>query len=176
MICGAALVGRNQDIRERLVVPHQHVEARPQALDQVRFEQQRLGLGLGRDEFERCRRRDHAGEPRVRRPQIGDHALADVLGFADVEHLAAGIDHAVDAGRGRRVLGIAGNRGAAGCDRARVLGGAEVEQALEPRLGERGFLVLLLEVDLRIDVFLPRHAVRFPKTGPGQSPSRIPNR
>jgi hypothetical protein len=33
-----------------------------------------------------------------RRPRIGDDALFDVLGLADIEHLAVGIDHAIDAG------------------------------------------------------------------------------
>ena len=39
------VVGGQMDERKRLVVAQQHVVARHQALDQVAFEQQRLGLG-----------------------------------------------------------------------------------------------------------------------------------
>ena len=47
------MIAGDQDVGKRLVVAQQNVEARPQPLDQVGLEQQRLGLGLGRDEFER---------------------------------------------------------------------------------------------------------------------------
>ena len=39
------VIGGQMDERERLVVAQQHVVARHQPLDQVAFEQQRLGLG-----------------------------------------------------------------------------------------------------------------------------------
>ena len=60
MICGAALVARDEDVGKRLVVAHQHIEARPEALDKVGFEKQRLGLGADGDELHRRGRRDHA--------------------------------------------------------------------------------------------------------------------
>jgi hypothetical protein len=47
------VVTGDQDIGERLVVAQKHIEARPQPLDQVGFEQQRFGLGCRRDELER---------------------------------------------------------------------------------------------------------------------------
>ena len=114
------VVGGDQDIGKRLVVAQQHVEARPQPLDQVGFEQQRLGLGRGGDELDRGGRRDHALDAGVvaGRPRIGDDALPDVLGLADIEHLARGIEHAIDAGRRRRELGVAQQRRAAGRERA----------------------------------------------------------
>ena len=40
-------VAADDDVGERLVVAQQHVEARPEALDQVVLEQQRLGLAAG---------------------------------------------------------------------------------------------------------------------------------
>ena len=40
-------VAADDDVGERLVVAQQHVEARPEALDQVVLEQQRLGLAVG---------------------------------------------------------------------------------------------------------------------------------
>ena len=98
----------DQDIGKRLVVAQHHVEARPQPLDEVGFEQQRLGLGAGDDEFQRAGRGDHAFDAGVEtgRPRIGGDALLDVLGLADIEHVAARIDHAVDARPRRRVLEI----------------------------------------------------------------------
>ena len=103
------VVRGDQDIGKRLVVAQQHVEARAQPLDQVRLEQQRLGLGGSRDEFDRRRSRDHAGDARGVPGQalIGQDALADVLGLADVEHAAACVDHAVDARSRRCGLGVA---------------------------------------------------------------------
>ena len=47
------VIAGDQDVGKRLVVAQQHVEARPQLLDQIGFEQQRLGLGGGRDDLDR---------------------------------------------------------------------------------------------------------------------------
>jgi hypothetical protein len=41
------MVAGDQDIGKRLVVAQLHVEARPQLLDQIGLEQQRLGFGRG---------------------------------------------------------------------------------------------------------------------------------
>ncbi len=145
------VVGGDQDMGKRLVVAQQHVEARAQALDQVGFEQKRLGLGRGRDELERRGRRDHAFDAGVvaGRAAIGDDPFADVLGLADVEHVALGIDHAIDAGRGRRELGVTRDHRAADGERA---DGGEVEVLF--RLGQRLLLVLLEEFARGIDVVL----------------------
>ena len=63
-------------IGERFVVAQRDVEARPQPLDQVGFEQQRLGLGAGNDEFERAGLSDHALDAGIEagRPRIGADA------------------------------------------------------------------------------------------------------
>ena len=45
----------NAYIGKRFVIPHQHVEAWTEALDQVGFKQQRLRLGAHGDEFHRRR-------------------------------------------------------------------------------------------------------------------------
>ena len=110
------MVRGDDDVGKRLVVAQQHVEARPQPLDQVGFEQQRLGLGRGGDELHRRGRRDHPFDAGVvpGRPRVGRDPLLDVLRLADVEHLAGRIEHAIDAGRRRRELGMAQQRGAAG--------------------------------------------------------------
>ena len=133
------MVRGDQDIGERLVVAQEHVEARAQALDQVGLEQQRLGLGRGRDEFHRHRAGDHARDAGVvgHRPRVGRHPLLDALGLADIEHLALVADHAIDAGAGGRVLDRARDRGAAGGERA----GRRFGQF---QFGQRGFVVLLV--------------------------------
>ena len=142
------VIGRDQDERKRLVVAQQHVEARAQPLDQIGFEEKRFSLGLGGDEFHRRRRRDHAHDAVVvaGRPRIGGDPLLDVLRLADVEHVALGVDHAIDAGRRRRVLDRARDRGAAGGERAgRCLCRLQLGQCL--------LVVLLAEFARRVDVF-----------------------
>ena len=99
------VVAGDQNIGKRLVVAQLHVEARPQLLDQIGLEQQRLGLGRGRDDLDRHGGRDHAQDARrLRRvdARIGGQPLADVLGLADIEHVVGRVEHAIDAGRGRR--------------------------------------------------------------------------
>ena len=49
------MVAGDEDAGKRLVVAQQDVVARPQPLDQVGLEQQRLGLGMGGDELHRRR-------------------------------------------------------------------------------------------------------------------------
>ena len=149
------MVGGDQDIGKRFVVAQQDVEARPQPLDQVGLEQQRLGLGAGDDEFERPGRRDHALDAGVEpgRPRVGANAVPDVLGLADIEHVAARIDHAVDAGLRRRQLGVTEDGGAACGKRVLdlVVGSRGVAFL---RFRKRRLLVFLDDLDLGLDVFL----------------------
>ena len=117
------VVAGDQDIGKRFVVAQLHVEARPQLLDQIGFEQQRLGLGRGRDDLDRHGCGDHAQDARRQRrvdAGVGRKPLADVLRLADVEHVAGGVEHAVDAGRGRRQPHRVFDRGMA--DRERAFG------------------------------------------------------
>ena len=75
---------------EANLIKQLHVEARPQLLDQVGFQQQRFGLGGGRDDLDIGGCRDHAQDARrLRRihPRIGRQPFADVLGLADIEHV-----------------------------------------------------------------------------------------
>ena len=99
------MIGADQDVGEALVVPQHHVVARFQLLDEIGLEQQRLGLGLGGDEHHRARLRDHPGDARrlALRRRIGGDPFLDRSGLADIEHLALGADHAIDAGPERRV-------------------------------------------------------------------------
>src|SRR6266404_4384194 len=98
------MIARDQDIGKRLVVAQLHVEARTQLLDQVGFEQQRLGFGRSGYDLDRHGGRDHAHDARrLRRgdPGVRRKPLADVFRLADIEHVARRIEHAVDPGRGR---------------------------------------------------------------------------
>ena len=92
-----------QDEGERLIVAQQDVVGRPEALDQLRLEQQRLGLGIGGDDRHRSRLRDHAQQPlgQARDLRIVGHPVAQRARLADVEHVALGILHPIDAGANR---------------------------------------------------------------------------
>ena len=147
------VIRRDHDIGKRFVVAQHHIEARPQPLDEVGLEQQRLGLGAGDDEFERARRRDHALDAGVEpgRAGIGGDALFDVLRLADIEHVAARIDHAIDARPRRRELGVMDDRGAAGGERALLLVEAKLRRFRVIRLRQRLLVVLLDGLDLGRD-------------------------
>ena len=115
------VIAGDQDVGKRFVVAQLHVEARPQLLDQIGFQQQRFGLGRGGDDLDGDGRGDHAQDARRQRrvdARIGRKALADVLRLADIEHVAGGIEHAVDAGRGRRQPHRVFDRGMADRERA----------------------------------------------------------
>ena len=156
------MVRGDQDIGKRFVVAQRDVEARPQPLDQIGFEQQRLGLGAGDDEFERAGLGDHALDAGIEagRPRIGADALLDVLGLADIEHVAAAIDHAIDPGPRRRLFDGVDDGVAAGGERTRRLLVARDCRGLV-RFRQRLFVVVLDEIRLRRDVFLRiAHACR----------------
>ena len=99
------MAGADEDIGEALVVAQRHVVAGLQLLDEIGLEQQRLGVRFGGDEHHRAGLRDHARD--AARLALGRHiggdALLDRARLADIEHLALGPDHAVDAGPDRRV-------------------------------------------------------------------------
>ena len=110
------VVAPDEDIRKRLIVAHQHVEARSEALDEVGFEQKRFGFRTDRDEFHRSGRQDHA------RDAVGMAAQPDVIrnsgfkrtGLADIDDVAARIEHSIDARRLRQRFQITGNNVDAG--------------------------------------------------------------
>ena len=111
------------------------------------------GSGAGDDEFERAGGRDHAFDPGIEagRTRIGANPIAQIFGFADIEHVAAPIDHAVNAGLRRRQLGEAQDRVAPGGKRiVRPLGSDRGIHLFRWR--KRWFLVLF-DLDLGFDVF-----------------------
>jgi hypothetical protein len=58
------MIAGNQDIGERFVVAQLNIEARTKLFDEIGFEQQRFGLGRGRDDLDIHRRGDHARDAR----------------------------------------------------------------------------------------------------------------
>ena len=115
------VIAPDENEGERLVVAHQHVEARPEALDQIGFEQQRLGLGADRDELHRRRRQDHARDAirMAANTSIVRDAGLQIARLADVDHRAVGIDHAIHARCRGEVSQIAGNHVRTGTHRCR---------------------------------------------------------
>ena len=129
---GRRMSGANEDIGEALVVAQRHVVARLQLLDEIGLEQQRLGVQFGGDEHHRARLRDHArdaGRLALRR-DVGGDALLDRARLADIEHLALGADHAVDARAHRRMAPEFPDRLCAARQTSR-LGGRVVEPDVE---------------------------------------------
>ena len=171
------VIGRDQDIGKRLVVAQQHVEARPQPLDQIGFEQQRFGLGAGDDEFKRAGRRDHPLDAGVETggTGVGANAFADVLRLADIQHVATGIDHAVDAGLRRRELGVPQNGIAAVRERTRVVFDRAAGQTGIVQIAEATARPLLQPPRVRIgfDVFFRNtHAVWLLRLRVGRAQAR----
>jgi hypothetical protein len=159
------MVGGDQDEGEGLVVAEQNVVARPQSLDQIGLQQQRLDLGMGRHHFDRPRIGDHSQGPRVQAGRLGVilHPIPQVLGLADVQDLAGVIQHAVDAGSGRHRRQCPGDRLTAPFDRRpavrRGLGGRRQIVAGGQVGGRRGRLVGFC------------HGVIFRASGPGSTPT-----
>ena len=120
------MIAGDQDRGKGLVVAQKNVVARTEPLDEVRFQQQGLGLGVRGDELEPARFRDHPPDTQALPfgPGVGRDALLQVLGLADVKNLALAVQHPVDAGLGRQAwkLGADGRRaGPAPGRRRRVL-------------------------------------------------------
>jgi hypothetical protein len=141
--------GANEDIGEALVVAQRHVVARLQLLDEIGLEQQRLGVRLGGDEHHRARLRDHARDAArlALGRRVGGDALLDRGRLADIEHLALGPDHAVDAWAHRGMAPEFLDRRRAARKASRLLrrlvevdverSGVRRELALKRRLGPR---------------------------------------
>ncbi len=101
------LVEADADVGVRLVVAQPDVVDGPVALDELLLGEQRLGLGLGRDELDVADLADHRG---ARAAEVAADALADRERLADVEDLAAPVAEQVDArgvGQGPALLGEA---------------------------------------------------------------------
>ena len=91
------MVGAQQDEGEAFVVAQQHVVRRAIALDQLRLEQQRLSLVVGRDDRHRPGLRHHPLEPlrQVVDLRIISNAVLKRTRLADVQHVAARVLHPV---------------------------------------------------------------------------------
>src|SRR5262245_3870426 len=101
------LVDRELQMRVGLVILEHHIVARPVALDQVRFEDQGLGFGVGDYEFEIDNARDQLqrlGVHRARGLEVLPHAAAQVLRLADIDDLALRVLVEVTAGDRWKIL------------------------------------------------------------------------
>jgi hypothetical protein len=94
------VIGAQKDEGEALVVAQQDVEGRAIPLDQLRFQKQRLGLRIGDHDLHRAALADHPLEP-VREPfdlRVIRHPRLQAARLADIQDIAARIEHAIDAG------------------------------------------------------------------------------
>ena len=89
----------DEDIGERLVVPHDDVVGRAEAFDQIRFEKQGLRFRMRRDHNHVPRARHHPSNPVGQIAGIGvaGDAVLEVLRLADIKHVAMAVDHPVNA-------------------------------------------------------------------------------
>ncbi len=80
-----------------LVVPQQHVVARPMRLDQVVFQDQRFGFGIGHGYVDRSHLPHQRPGLRCQAAaaEIAGHALLQIARLADVQQLARFVQHAV---------------------------------------------------------------------------------
>ena len=102
------VIAGQQNIRKRLVVAHQHIEARLHLLDVIGFQQQRFRLGRSRDKNHRAGERNHPRNAAIMAAasRIRGDALFHALRLADIEHFALSRDHPVDARPRRRIAQI----------------------------------------------------------------------
>ena len=105
------VVVADENVREGFVVAQDDVEARLQALDEVGFEQKRLGLAGRDDELHRAGERDHARDALGVAAQlgVGGDARLQVARLADVKQFRAFAEHAVDARPGRQAGDLVAN-------------------------------------------------------------------
>ena len=106
--CAASVIGDARrimrtdfQIRVRLVIAEQDVIPGPQALDQVVFQQQGLGLGARDGDLDALDPRHHMGNARAGQIflEIRRHALFKVTCLADIQHLIVFIDVPINAGQ-----------------------------------------------------------------------------
>ncbi|MNW00341.1 hypothetical protein D3C71_1958200 [compost metagenome] len=92
---------RNHQIGITLVIAKQDVVLRVLGLDQVVFQQQRLGLGAHHRGFQARDLADHVADARAAMAfleVVGDAAL-EIARLADIQQAALGIEVAIDAGQ-----------------------------------------------------------------------------
>ncbi len=123
--------GIDLDEGKGFVVAQQDVVARHQALDEIALEKERFDLRMGDDDFHGGGFGDHPAQT-VRQIDdmgvVGDAAL-EVACLADIERVAPGIEHAINARPWRQVLHDGANHGRpAGKNTSAVAGGSRFLQ------------------------------------------------
>ena len=75
-----------QNIRKTFIVAQQHIIARLHLLNQIGFQQQRIGLGFGADKFHIAGRVNHARDAIIMpgRAGIGPHTHFQIFRLADI--------------------------------------------------------------------------------------------
>ena len=109
---GLGLGGGHLQIRVALVVPKQYVVLGIERLDEVVFEQQRLGFGAHHGGFHAHNFAHHMPDARAAMVflKVAGDPLFQADGFAHVEHLVLRIKVAVHTGQGRQSRNLAQQR------------------------------------------------------------------
>ena len=95
-----SVIGRDVDIGKALVVTQDDIESRLVALDQIVFENDRLVVRVRDGHLDARNLPHHRGrlDVGVAALEVARYAFLEIPGLADVNHLAARIEHPVDAG------------------------------------------------------------------------------
>lgn len=98
-------VPAQNDVWIRFIVPEQNVVTRLQAFDQIVFQQQRLGFGARYRGFDVGYLRHHQlrSGRQIAFLKIRRDALLETNRLADIDHLAFGVDHAINARLQRQI-------------------------------------------------------------------------
>ncbi len=93
------VIRRHIYIRVTLVVSQDYVKPRFVPFDQVVFEDQRFGFGIGDRDLDISNQRHHRGGLGIamRALEVTGDALPEIHGFADVDDLMLRVEHLVDA-------------------------------------------------------------------------------
>ena len=98
------MVGPQENERKAFIITQQHIVGRAIALDELRFQEQRLSLAIGCHNGHAARLGDHAaqtiGQPVYLR--IIGYAVFKCFRLADIKDITARIIHAVDTRFGRQ--------------------------------------------------------------------------
>ena len=91
----------DQNIWKRFIISQKHIIFWLKLFDQILFQQERFGFGLGGQKHHTGGFADHAADAgrMSLRSGITRHAIFEAFSLANIKHAALSIEHAIDARR-----------------------------------------------------------------------------